>query len=391
MNLLELVVLVLGAVLIVACAAFVVGAFVPRIPHVGAWGSLLWPTAPGAMTIVLSVALAIEILALTMTGSRTALAFVALGTLTLCGSLVILGAQIVAATRAGVPIGPGTLVAIGLGPKSKPDDEVTYASDPDGGPLRMVVYRPRGAEREEAAPIVVYVHGGGWYQGAPDENPAMLRWFADEGYLVFAPAYSLATDERPTWDVATSQVTCALAWIGEHAAEFGGDPDRIAVWGASAGGNLSLTSTFATAAGRSVSPCSTAMPRIAAAAGEVPAVDPAWVHDNPDRVWGPRTREMVERYIGGDTAVHPERLAAVQVATYLSTAAPPTLLSASRGDHLVPVGGIEQFVDDARAAGADVDVVYRRFGDHLVAAIYGGLASQKMLRQFRDHFRRHGV
>lgn len=395
MNILSLALLVIGGLIAMASAVLVMGAFLPRLPYVGVYGSLIWPTLIGPATLFATLGTLLSLVAYVLDPRPWAAALVALGFVAMVGSLVILAAQVIDARRAGVPVRLRSFTAIGLGPKSAPDLETTYGTGPDGEPLRMLVYRPRAtatAVGPAGAAVVVYIHGGGWYQGAPDDIPAVHRWFADQGYLVLAPAYTLATDERPTWDTAMPQVASALGWVGQHARDYGGDPERIAVWGGSAGANLALAATYA-AAGGSLHPSSfvAPFPRVAAVAGEVPAVDPGWIEHNSDRIWGPRTREMVVRYIGGSSDEHPERLVAIQVESYLSPLAPPTLLMASRGDHLVPIEGIRRFVDKARAAGVDVRMVERPWGDHLISVIHDGLTSQTMIRLLADHFRRHGV
>lgn len=396
MSILAIALIIAGALIVTISLVLVIGAFLPGVPYVGAYGSLIWPTLIGPATIFVATGTLLELIALWLDGSGAALAFVTVGAVALVGSLVILASQLIAARRAGAPVRPKAFVAVGLGPKSPPDDTATYTTGPDGDPLRMIVYRPcvaatRPSTAVTGAPVVVYVHGGGWFQGAPDENPAILRWFADQGYVVFAPAYTLATEELATWDMAMPQVAQALVWVGQHASEYGGDPQRIAVWGASAGANLTLAATYAATSGKLPSSVAEHFPRIAAVAGEVPAVDPKWIEHNADPIWGPKTREMVVRYIGGPTEQYPERLAAIQVETYLSPHAPPTLLTVSRGDHLVPVAGIRQFVDKALAAGVDIRAVYRPWGDHVISAIFHGLTGQTMMRQLRDHFERHGV
>jgi acetyl esterase/lipase len=396
MTAVAIVLTVIGALIVVVSALLVIGAFAPRIPRLGAYGSLIWPTLIGPATMFVTLGLLLEIGAYVIDGSTIALALAGVGALALLGTLVILASQLIAAMRAGVPIRPKAFIAVGLGPKSSPDDTAVYGTGPGGESLRIVVYQPAADRHGDptaslGAPVVVYVHGGGWFQGAPDENSAVLRWFADQGYVVFAPAYTLATDELATWDIAMPEVARALSWVAAHAHECGGDPGRIAVWGASAGANLALAATYAATSGKLPASVVGTFPRIAAVAGEVPAVDPKWIERNPDSVWGPRTREMVVRYIGGTTDEHPDRLAAIQVATYLSPAAPPTLLTVSNGDHLVPVAGVRQFADQARAASVDVTAVYRPWGDHLIAAIYDGFSGQTMMRLLRDHFERHGV
>ncbi|MFZ1490548.1 MAG: alpha/beta hydrolase [Ilumatobacteraceae bacterium] len=396
MSILAIALIVLGALIVTISVVLVIGAFAPRIPYVGAYGSLIWPTLIGPATIFVTIGTLLELVAFQIGGSEVALAFAAVGGLALLGTLIILGNQLIAAKRAGAPIRPKALVAAGLGPKSPPDDTATYTAGPDGEPLRIIVYRPRRTANGTStvgagAPIVVYVHGGGWFQGAPDENPAILRWFADQGYVVFAPAYTLATEALATWDIAMTQVAQALVWVGQHAPEYGGDPQRIAVWGASAGANLTLVATYAATSGKLPASIADGFPHIAAVAGEVPAVDPKWIEHNTDPIWGPKTREMVVRYIGGTAEQHPERLAAIQVETYLSPQAPPTLLTVSKGDHLVPVEGIRQFVDKASAAGVDIRAVYRPWGDHIISAIYDGLTGQTMMRLLLAHFEAHGV
>lgn len=393
MSVVALACLVVGGLIVTASALLLLGALVPRLPYLGAIGSIVWPTLIGPATLVVLAGLLLVAVSVLAGGGALAAIALVVGLVALAGTLTVLASQIVAARRVGVPIRPGVLVAWGLGPREPEDDSAVYATAPDGSPLRILVYRPRAEGREAAgpAPVVVYVHGGGWFQGAPDENPAMLHWLAGQGYLVLAPQYTLATDERPTWDLAMPQIGCALVWVAEHAGEYGGDPDRVAVWGASAGANLTLTVTYAAAAGRLTLPCAGSLPRIRAVAGEVPAVDPRWIRENPDPIWGARTAEMVTRYIGGEIEDHPERLAAIQVATYLSPDAPPTLLTVSSGDHLVPVGGIREFVEAARAGGVEIETSYRRWGDHVIATIWDGLSSQTLVRQLVRHFRAHGV
>ncbi|MCF4007731.1 alpha/beta hydrolase [Corynebacterium uropygiale] len=91
-------------------------------------------------------------------------------------------------------------------------------------------------------PVIVDIHGGGWNQDA--RMPATLRWFADHGYLVLRPSYELATPNRPTADTVRDQVFSAYAWCAKHAAEWGGDPQRLSVFGDSAGGGLAVSTAY---------------------------------------------------------------------------------------------------------------------------------------------------
>ncbi|MEU2793403.1 alpha/beta hydrolase [Streptomyces sp. NPDC007100] len=105
----------------------------------------------------------------------------------------------------------------------------TVPADPD---VAVRVYRPR-----QARGAVIWMHGGGWTVGTLDtEQHWAARIAALSGAVVISVAYRLSP-ENP-YPAALNDAYAVLAWTHEHAAELGVDPDRIAVGGHSAGGNL---------------------------------------------------------------------------------------------------------------------------------------------------------
>ncbi|QUQ68876.1 alpha/beta hydrolase [Kutzneria sp. CA-103260] len=102
-------------------------------------------------------------------------------------------------------------------------------------PVPVRVYQPaRGAV---GLPVVVFLHGGGWCTGGPVTHDDLCRRICRSAQaVVVAVDYRLAP-EHP-FPAAVDDSFAVLPWVGEHAAEIGGDPTRIAVAGDSAGGNL---------------------------------------------------------------------------------------------------------------------------------------------------------
>jgi acetyl esterase len=105
---------------------------------------------------------------------------------------------------------------------------------PAGGvPVRIYVPRPPAGP----FPVLVWLHGGGHVVGSLDSYDALCRQLALQAdCIVVSVAYRLAPEHKFPAGVLDS--FAALQWAGQHAAEFGADPARLAIGGDSAGANL---------------------------------------------------------------------------------------------------------------------------------------------------------
>ena len=104
-----------------------------------------------------------------------------------------------------------------------------------GIPLRL--YRPAGSRSEDALPVLVYFHGGGWTIGDLDTHDVLCRQLAQAcGGAVVSVDYRLGPEHR--FPAAVDDCVAATRWVREQAGALGLDASRLAVGGDSAGGNL---------------------------------------------------------------------------------------------------------------------------------------------------------
>ncbi len=85
-------------------------------------------------------------------------------------------------------------------------------------------------------PVLVYLHGGGWICGSPTTHKKLAYRFAEAGYLVLNVDYRMAP-EHP-FPTPFEDCVDAVRWAHREIANLSGDPERIALAGDSAGGNL---------------------------------------------------------------------------------------------------------------------------------------------------------
>jgi acetyl esterase len=117
------------------------------------------------------------------------------------------------------------------------------------GPIPMRLYLPRAATHGDTAargalPVLVYFHGGGWVIGDLDTHDTLCRELANgSGCAVVAVDYRMGPEHR--FPAAVDDCIAATRWLRREANALGLDPERIAVGGDSAGGNLAAVVSIA--------------------------------------------------------------------------------------------------------------------------------------------------
>jgi acetyl esterase len=119
-----------------------------------------------------------------------------------------------------------------------PGPELTRVEDwsvaGSAGEIPVRVYWPSA---ETGLPILMWFHGGGWVLGSVDAADPLCRRLADRsGAIVVSVEYRMAPEDPAP--ASSDDCYAVTEWASKHASELGGDASRLAVGGASAGGNL---------------------------------------------------------------------------------------------------------------------------------------------------------
>jgi triacylglycerol lipase len=120
-------------------------------------------------------------------------------------------------------------------PNVKVVRDVAYGADPLN---KLDVFT---AGSGAGKPVVVYVHGGGFERGdkrqagSPFYDNIML-WLTQQGMVGVNMNYRLAP--KNTWPTAHEDMAAVVRWVQANIAQYGGDPERVGLWGQSAGASL---------------------------------------------------------------------------------------------------------------------------------------------------------
>jgi acetyl esterase len=108
----------------------------------------------------------------------------------------------------------------------------------DGGEIPVRIFWPDPADAGNKPPLLILYHGGGFILGDLETHENVARFYCkNTGVIVVNVDYRLAPEHK--FPAGVEDCYAALCWTAAHADELGGDPQRLAVTGDSAGGNLS--------------------------------------------------------------------------------------------------------------------------------------------------------
>ena len=114
----------------------------------------------------------------------------------------------------------------------------------DGIQLEAHIFFPPDHKQSEMHPAFVFFHGGGWFEGEPENGYRLSEHWASRGMVAVAFEYRLADFDSVSPSECVTDAKSAIRWLRIHAQELGIDPDKIVVTGGSAGGHLAISTAM---------------------------------------------------------------------------------------------------------------------------------------------------
>jgi acetyl esterase/lipase len=260
-----------------------------------------------------------------------------------------------------------------------------------GSPLLLDIVRPDPLPAEPM-PAVVWIHGGGWRSGDKHVDTAQSIGldFIRDGFACLSINYRLS--DEALYPAQIHDAKAAIRWLRANAADLGVDPDRIGVWGHSAGAHLvsllGASGDVAELEGESGS--AGVSSRVQAVVAISPpsdfrAIPEGWPHEEP--------LVATTKLVGGPLEEHPDLVRLANPITFIRPNAPPFLIFHGEDDEVVPFIQAEMLHEALIAAGAEATFVRLPKANHMLEAPALGIdrreawidAGQRAHAFFRSH------
>jgi acetyl esterase/lipase len=231
-------------------------------------------------------------------------------------------------------------------------------------PLRLDVVKPK-APGARPRPLLVWIHGGAWGSGNKEGGVEGLLWFAQQGYVCATVEYRLSK-EAP-FPAQIHDCKAAIRYLRANAARFGIDPQRIGVWGSSAGAHLAalLGTSGDTDQLDGLGGTPGVSAQVQAVCDWFAPIDLLTVgHDETDQIKHNAANSPESKLIGGPVQENREKALRANPITYLSRNDPPFLVMHGDQDPTVPIRQSETFVKALRDTGVDVTYLPVPGGGH---------------------------
>jgi len=259
--------------------------------------------------------------------------------------------------------------------------DIPYA-DTDNPRQMLDLYLPKKRATDKRLPVVVWIHGGAWRAGNKAGGMRNLAELVASGhYAGVSVAYRL-TDEA-IWPNQIHDCKAAIRWIRAHAEKHGLDPERIGVWGSSAGGHL--VAMLGTSGGveeleGTLGKHTEQSSRVTCVVNYFGPSDLLTMGKYPSQMNHDAAGSPESRLVGGPVQERRDAARSASPTTYVSKDDPPFLIVHGDQDPLVPHNQSVRLSELLQKAGTDVMFITITGGSH------GGFRSEELTRRVHRFF-----
>ncbi len=211
--------------------------------------------------------------------------------------------------------------------------------------LKLDIYRKK--EMGRPAPLLIFIHGGGWRKGQREDYLLYLIDFAKRGYVTASISYRLLPGAK--FPAAVEDVKCAVRWLRLHAGEFDIDPGKIALIGGSAGGHLATFVGYSADESRFDGQCTAD-----SVSSRVQAVINLYGPTDLTTEYA-QTHPTITAFLETPYVDNPQLYIEASPVHYLSADDPPTLIFHGTIDELVPVSQSDSLYQRLQNMGIPVE------------------------------------
>lgn len=249
----------------------------------------------------------------------------------------------------------------------------------DGHSLKLDLYLPQ----QKDAPVVVWIHGGGWQGGSKAGCP--LTWLNDHGIAVASISYRLT--DKATFPAQIHDCKAAVRWLRANAEKYGYSTDKIGVAGSSAGGHLAAllgTSGDVKALEGDVGGNLEHSSRVAAVIDYFGATD--FILRSKTQPHRANAKgSVVYKLLGGGANEKVELAKQASAAFHVTKDDPPFLVIHGDQDDTVLLDQSERIQEVYAEAGLPLELIVIEGGKHGGAEFYNGQRRERAIEFFRQH------
>ncbi len=249
------------------------------------------------------------------------------------------------------------------GPRVPPDLEVKRDIEYGKGgekSLKLDIIQPK-KKPEKSMPVLVFIHGGGWRGGNKNGGVRKLMPFARQGYFCATIDYRLSNEAK--FPAQIEDCKCAIRFLRSKAKEYNLDPDRIGVWGSSAGGHL--VALLGTSGGvkelEGKGGHEKLSSKVQAVCDWYGPTDLVKIVEGGSHA---RAGNPVELLLGGPVEENKDKAKLASPVTHVDKNDPPFLIMHGDKDPLVPLSQSKLLDEKLKAAGVETELVVLEGAGH---------------------------